>query len=361
MNEQKDSKTKKILLQKILPLVLILGIIVLLCFVFVNLEKHKAEQKSDLVVQGSLKTTETDLNAKIAGIIKEIHVAEGDTVAENDVLVVIDSKDLQAKKQEAEAALAAAQGQVASAEAAHAAAEAQYQKALNGSRSQDIAQLKAAYELAEKTYQRTKQLYESNVASEADYDQANAKYLTAKEQYDMAVQGTREEDKMAAQASVSQAASSIKSAQGQVLQAQANIAEIQSYIDDTIIKAPASGTITSLNVEVGELVSSGMPLATISSLAKPWVEVNVEETNLSQIHLGDTVKVTLLAYPDEIYEGTVVRVNKKPDFATKRATNESNDFDILSYGVKVEISGIEQHTYPGMTVVVDFGKKAGQA
>ena len=86
MNEQKDSKTKKILLQKLLPLVLILGIIVLLCFVFVNLEKHKAEQKSDLVVQGSLKTTETDLNAKIAGIIKEIHVAEGDTVAENDAV-----------------------------------------------------------------------------------------------------------------------------------------------------------------------------------------------------------------------------------------------------------------------------------
>jgi HlyD family secretion protein len=162
----------------------------------------------------------------------------------------------------------------------------------------------------------------------------------------MAEQGAREEDKAAAEALVEQAKAATE--------------EVQTYLDDTVIKAPMDGTVIALNVNEGELVSSGMPLATLTSNKKPYVEINVKETDLGQVRLGGEVKITISAYPDDVFKGKIVNVNQKPDFATKRATNNNGDFDVLSYKVKVELTGIDKELYPGMTVMVDLGKSDGK-
>jgi HlyD family secretion protein len=312
-------------------LVIIVGIIILLCVVFIVVKMNLAGS-GDLIIQGNIKTEETDLNSKIPGNIDQIIVEEGQEVKKGDTLIVISSETIEAKKQQAEAATAAA--------------EAQYNKAVNGARSQEIAQAKAAYELAEKTYQRIKKLYDQEAISANTYDQVFAQYTAAKETYEMAEQGARVEDKAAAEALVQQA--------------KAATAEVQTYLDDAVIKAPMDGTVTQLNVNEGELVSSGMPLATLTSNKKPYVEINVKETDLGQVHLGDEVKITISAYPDDVFKGKIVNVNQKPDFATKRATNNNGDFDVLSYGVKVEMLDVDKDIYPGMTVMVNLGKPDGK-
>ena len=308
-------------------LVIIAGIILVLCIVFIMV-KMNLTSSGDLIIQGNIKTEETDLNSKIAGNIDQVLVEEGQEVKKGDTLIVISSDTIEAKKQQAEAATAAA--------------EAQYNKALNGARSQEVAQAKAGYDLAEKTYQRIKKLYDQEAISENTYDQVFAQYTAAKETYEMAVQGARVEDKAAAEALVQQA--------------KAATAEVQTYLDDTVIKAPMDGTVTQINVNEGELVSSGMPLATLTSNKKPYVEINVKETDLGQVHVGGEVKLTIEAYPDEIFKGKIVNVSQKPDFATKRATNNNGDFDVLSYGVKVEMPDVDKDIYPGMTVMVNLGK-----
>lgn len=307
-------------------MIIIAAIILVLCLVFAVVGKRAAGQ-DELIIQGNIKTEETDLNTKIAGVVDQILVEEGQEVKKGDTLIIISSESIEAKKQQAQAATAAAQAQL--------------DKAENGARSQEVAQAKAAYDLAEKTYQRIKTLYEQEAVSANTYDQAYAQYSAAKEVYNMAEQGARTEDKAAAEALVAQA--------------EAATAEVQSYLDDTVIKASMDGTVTALNVNVGELVSSGMPLATLTSKAEPYVELNVEETDLGKVQMGAEVEITIAAYEKEIFHGTVVNIDQKPDFATKRATNNNGEFDVLSYGVKIELLDVDKDIYPGMTAMVNFG------
>ena len=290
------------------------------------------EKSGDLIVQGSLKMKESTLNSKLAGTINQVMVEEGDTVKAGDPILSLTSDTVEAKLEQAEGAKAAA--------------EAQASKAAAGARNQEVAQAKAAFDYAQKTYDRMKKLLDQEAISQATFDQVEAQYTAAKETYNMALEGARSEDKAAANALVQQASGAV--------------AEVNSYLEDSVIKAPISGVITSINVDEGELISTGMPLAAVTSPENPWVEVNVKETDLAKVHLGKEVKLTFAAYPDETYQGKIVNVNQQPDFATKRATNENGDFDILSYGVKINVIGMDKELYSGMTVMVNFGNDEGK-
>ncbi len=478
-----NKKTILSIISTVVGLALVVGIIFILSHLFQNLEQKQVIQDGHLLVQGGLKSTETDLNSKIAGTIQEIKIEEGDQVEEGQVLVILDSDDLkakvsqakaavnqakagteqakanvsqaqatvsqaeagvsqanakidqaeasmkqaqatvkqtQSKVKQAEAAIKAAQSQCDLAAATKNYAQSQYDKAQNGARSEEINQLKIACDLAESTYNRIKELYEAGASTAHDYDQAQSSYLVAKEQYEEALNGSRPEDIAAAAASVAEAEAGIKAADSQLAQARAakeeaesgmeqaqsgvaqaksaltqaqsgvaqaksslaqakaaqNLAassetqaqailaqaeaalkEAQVYLDYATIKAPTAGTVTALNIEKGELVSSGMALLTLSDLKKMWVEVNVDETNLGSISIEDQVEVSLPAFPDQTFTGTITKISQNPDFAISRATNANDDFDILSYAVKITISDLEELAVsPGMTVVVDFGQ-----
>lgn len=313
-----------------------------------------ASPETGLVIQGNLKNDEISLNSKLAGVIDSVLVEEGQTVQQGQVLFLLDSRSLQANKLQANASRQAALGQQSTAEAALSAAQAQYEKALNGTRPQELEQAQVSYDLAAKTYTRMLALFEGNAISQADLEQVETQYTLAQTKLELAQEGTRPEDISAAKAQVEQASAAIEAAKGQVAVAEAAIVEVETYLEDAVIRAPADGRITALNISAGELISTGMALATLSSLEEPWVELKVPETDLPQVTLNQTVNVTIAAYPDQICRGTVVKINQKPDFATKRSTSNNGDFDVLSYGVKVIIQDLDHELYPGMTVFVDF-------
>jgi HlyD family secretion protein len=292
----------------------------------------QSAKSDELIIQGSLKMKEATLNSKLAGNISEVCVEEGDSVKAGDPLIKLDAGAVQAKLQQAQGAESAAQAQASKAE--------------TGTRSQDLAKAKAAFDYAQKTYDRMKSLLDQEVISQATFDQVEAQYIAAKEQYNMAQEGARSEDKAAAEALVQQAGGAV--------------AEVNSYLDDSVICAPMDGIVTSIDVDEGELISTGMPLAAVTSLKNPWVEVNVKETDLAKVHLGKEVELTFAAYPDQVYKGKVTDISRKPDFATKRATNENGDFDVLSYGVKVEVLDMDQELHAEMTVIVNFGNDKGK-
>ncbi len=341
----------------ILALVSILGLTG--CSSVQGLTNDQIFQKSEghLIVQGYVEAKEININTKVPGDIENIYLKEGESVLKGDLILKISSDSIEAKKEQTEALVSAATGQVEAAEAAKQAAVAQYNKAENGARTEEVAQAKAAFELAEKTLKKIKVLYEEDAIPESKYDEVAMKYEIAKNTYEMAEEGAREEDKMAAQAVVTQAESMVVAAQGKLLEAKGGLGEVETYIDDTLIVAPMDGVITSLNVDEGELVSTGMPLITLTNMTNQWVEVKILETDLSQVEIGQEVAVKLLAYQDSVFTGTVLSINKKPDFAVKRATNNNGEFDVLAFGVKVSIDDIEESIYPGMTAIVDFGKK----
>ncbi|SHH22669.1 HlyD family secretion protein [Tepidibacter thalassicus] len=312
--------------------------------------------KKDEKFQGVIEAQEVDINSKIPGKIGEIKFEEGQEIKEGDVIAVIDSKELKAKKEQMEALVSAAKAQYEAAQSQVNAANSQLTKAQNGARTQEIAQAQAYYDLMAKTYDRVEKLYEKGAVSAQKRDEVKAQLDIAKEKLNMAKEGARSEDISGAQALVASAMNMAEAARGKYEQAKAGLEEVNAYIQDTFIKSPINGTVTLINVDKGELVSTGMSIATVSDLNNIWIEVNVDETKLNEVYEGQEAKITVPAFKDKVFKGKVVRVNRKPDFAVKKATNDNGNYDIVSYGVKIKIENEEGLLRPGMTAFVDFIK-----
>ncbi|WP_333860540.1 HlyD family secretion protein [Clostridium sp.] len=320
-------------------------------------DKIVKQQSDHLIVQGNIETKEININSKVAGKITAINIDEGDSIKSGQVLITIDNSSLVAKEAQSKAQIDAATGQMKAAEAAKSTAQAQLQKAQNGARPEEIDEAKAQYDLAKATYDRVNELYSKGYATKEDLDKTQTSMDVAENQYNIAKDGSRPEDIAALQAQVNQADATIQGYQAQIKQAESGQDEVQSYIADTTITAPADGIVNQLNVEVGELVSTGMPLLVMTNTIAPWIECNVKETDLSKVKLNGEVSIKLSSYPNQQFKGKIVRINKDADFAVKRATNDNGEFDILSYGVKVELINMNKPLHAGMTAFVDFGKK----
>ncbi|OAA90079.1 HlyD family secretion protein [Clostridium coskatii] len=320
-------------------------------------DKIVKQQSDHLTVQGDIETKEININSKAAGKITAIKVAEGDSIKNGQVLITIDNSSLVAKEAQSKAQIDAATEQMKAAQAAKSSAQAQLQKAQNGARPEEIDEAKSQYDLAKSTYDRINALYSKGYAAKEDLDKAQTDMDVAQNQYNVAKDGSRPEDIAALQAQVSQADATIQGYQAQIKQAEGGQDEVQSYINDTTITAPADGVVNQLNVEVGELVSTGMPLLVMTNTVAPWVECDIKETDLSKVKLNEEVPVKIPAYPNQKFKGKIVRINKDADFAVKRATNDNGDFDIVSYGIKVELIDMNKPLHAGMTAFVDFGKK----
>ncbi|MDS1029662.1 efflux RND transporter periplasmic adaptor subunit [Bacillota bacterium LX-D] len=330
-----------------------------------------------LIVSGNVETDEVDLNTKIPGKITKIYFEEGQEVKAGALVAQIDNSQLLAKKTQVEAQVKAAkeavrlqakiaQSNIEQAAGAYKAAQAQLAKAKQGARSQELAQAKTAYEVMLKTYNRVQELYAKGAVSAQKKDEVEAQLKIAEEKYSLAKEGAQKEDIEAAKGLVDQAQGAVTAANTSKLQVQlaqqkyeealGGLQEIQSLLADTKIIAPKNGTLTELNCETGELVSTGMPIATIADLKNIKVNLQVLESDLSKIKIGQKVKVRFASTGNKVFPGVVHKIAAKPDFATKKAVNNQSS-DILAYEVKVVVTDLhESSIYPGMTAYVQFAK-----
>lgn len=306
--------------------------------------------------RGIIEAQEVDINSKIPGKIGEVKVEEGQMVKEGDIIATIDSKELGAKKDQMQALVNAAKGQLEAAQSQVVAANSQLTKAQNGARSQDIAKAQTYYDLMLKTYERVESLYEKGAVSAQKRDEVKAQLDIAEQTLSMANEGARSEDVSGAQAMVAAATNMVEAARGKYEQAKAGLEEVNGYIQDTNMESPINGNVTLLNVDKGEMASTGMSIATISDLNNMWIEVNLDETKLSEVYESQEATITVPAFKDKTFKGKVVRVNKKPDFAVKKATNDNGNYDIVSYGVKIKVKDEGNILRPGMSAFVDFEK-----
>jgi len=319
-------------------------------------DKLVKQGTSNLTIQSNVDMTDININSQIPGKVKEVKVKEGDSVKKGDVLLIVDSDTLAAQQSQVKAQIETANAQLNAAKAARDAASAKLELAQNGARPEEIDQAKEGYELAKVTFDRLKVLYEEGSIPKSDLDNAETQMQVAKDKYDIAQSGARDEDIKAAKAQVDQANASVEAVQGQIKQAQAALEGVNVNINNATVVAPEDGVVTQLNVDPGELVSTGMPLVVVTDISKPSILCNVRETDLSKVDLDQEVSVKIPTYKDEVFKGKVTKINKNADFAVKRATNDNGEFDILSYGVKVELVNMDKPLRAGMTAFVEFGK-----
>ena len=226
---------------------LTVGIVVTI--VAVSLISWFAIRPVPTLIQGEVEATDIKISSKLAGRIEQMDVQEGERVKKGQLLFVLSTPEAEAKLQQAEAARMAA--------------SAQSTKARKGARVQEIEgamniwkKAEAGLELARKSYERVKNLYESGVVPEQKYDEAAANLkamettaAAAKAQYDMAIEGARREDREAAEALVKQASGAVS--------------EVESYISDAMQYSPIDGEISTVIAQQGELISAGYPVVTL--------------------------------------------------------------------------------------------------
>lgn len=289
-------------------------------------------------IQGQAEVTEYRVSTKVPSRLLELRVKEGDHVKKGDIVAVMEAPEVEAKQQQAEAAVEAAQ--------------AVENKADNGAREEQIRGAKELWEkskvgvdIAEKSFQRIDNLYNEGVVTaqkrdevKAQLDAAKADERAAKSQYDMAVNGARREDKAAARA--------------QVKRAQGAVAEVKSYQKETVLRASQDGEVTDIFPSVGELVGTGAPIMNVAIIDDIWVTFNVREDHLSRFAQGAEFDAEVPALGTQKYRFKVFYLKDLGSYAAWKATKTTGQYDMKTFEVKarplVSIKGLR----PGMSVLV---------
>ena len=289
------------------------------------------------VMQGQVEVSEYRVSSKVPGRILEIRVKEGDFVKAGDTLAILDAPEVRAKMEQAR-----------SAEDAASAIEL---KARNGAQKEQIQgayqvyqQAKAGLEIAEKSYGRVQRLFDQGVLSAQKRDEAFAQYKAmeaqckaAKSQYDMAVNGARREDKLAAQAQVNRARGAVQ--------------EVRSYINETVQTAQMEGEVSAIYPKVGELVGTGSPIMTISLMDDMWGTFNVREDQLNGMQVGTEFSAFVPAFNKDI-KMKVYYMKDQGTYAVWNATKANGQYDLKTFEVKARPMEKVEGLRPGMSLVV---------
>lgn len=291
-------------------------------------------------IQGEIEATQFRVASKIPGRIDSIAVKRGQKVAKGDFLFSISSPEIEAKLQQVTALKNAAQ--------------AQSQKAQNGAQSEDIQaayntylKAEAAARLYEKTFTRVDNLYKDGVVSEQKRDEAETQAKAGRETanaakaiWEKAVKGARAEDKLAAKELVKQA--------------EGGIAEVEAYLAETQIKAPASGEVSNLVSERGELVPTGYPVITLVDLNDCWATLFIREDLMKDVRMGTEINATIPALGNRAVTLKVNYINPLADFATWTSTKTSGGFDMKSFEIHAVPTTPVDGLRPGMSVLVNW-------
>ena len=207
-------------------------------------------------------------------------------------------------------------------------------------------QINAGVTIAEKSYKRVKNLYEQGVMPAqkldevtAQRDAAIATEKAAKAQYTMAKNGAEREDKMAAEALVNRAKGAV--------------AEVESYIKETYLIAPASGEVSEIFPKVGELVGTGAPIMNIAELNDMWVTFNVREDLLKNLTMGTEFEAVVPALDNKAIKLKVYYLKDLGTYAAWKATKTTGQFDLKTFEVKASPLEKIENLRPGMSVIID--------
>ena len=289
------------------------------------------------VKQGQVEVSEYRVSSKVPGRILELRVKEGDYVKVGDTLAILDAPEVRAKMEQAR-----------SAENAAAALEL---KAQNGARKEQIQgafsvlqQAKAGYEIAEKSYNRIQRLFDEGVVSAQKRDEVYANYKAmeaqmkaAQSQYDMAVNGARMEDKMAAAAQVGRARGAVQ--------------EVNSYIHETVQIAQMEGEVADVYPKVGELVGTGSPIMSIAVMDDMWGTFNIREDQLGDMKVGDEFTAFVPAFNKDI-KMKVYYLKDQGSYAVWKPTKANGQYDLKTFEVKARPVEKLDGLRPGMSLII---------
>lgn len=293
-------------------------------------------------VWGRTEAREVDINSKIAGRVVELLVKEGDSVKKGQVLARIDNREIVAEVNQAKAGEKSISAQLNQATTNTSLQDQTLQAALTVAKAK-LATAQSQLDLAESDFNRFSKLVDSGAISQQTFESYRSKYNVA-----MAAREEAQAGVISAEANLSQGKANRENEEvlrSKVAEASAQIEQTQVSLDETEIRAPFDGIITAKYVEVGAMISTGIPLVSIQDPKDNWINIKVAETDLSQYQIGKHIQLEGRDKALKV-EGDIVDISKKAEYATYRATNERDKQDIITFNVKIQVDS--DKIRPGM-------------
>lgn len=366
----------------------ITGLIILIFAISFGLSNLK--NKNFVEVSGIIETDNTEIPSLVSGVVDEVTVKDGNTVKKGDILLKLDTKQLQIQKEQAESLVKQAQAQlemikdgasnseIRQMRAKVNQAKASLQTVSSGAKPEEIVQIQAktetlqiAYNQAEKQFESSKKLYEQDIipknkleAAELAFNNAKASLTASQETLKMLKKGAdagqlnlakqRVAESQAALSQITDGArpAQLKTAEAQIDQAKSQLKLIQQMIDDSSIKAPIKGTINEIAVSNGELVTKGSSIAALVDLENLWIKVFVPESKLVYINTDQKAIIYPEALKDVSFPGRVTYIAQKGAFVPA-GTKESNDQQVFEVRIALDETFKDNiQLRPGMSVKV---------
>jgi HlyD family secretion protein len=288
---------------------------------------------------------EIKISSDVSGEIVELYVKEGDSVKAGQLLLKINPDSYVSAVERGKAAVNSSKSQLSMA------------KSQVESNKAQAEQIRAQLENAKSVHKRNEQLKKEGVISEVEYDQSlsNLRALEA--------------NLRASESSIKSALQNADGAAFSIKSSEASLKELNTSLNRTTIKAPASGIVSSLSVEKGERVlgtiqMAGTEIMRISNLNAMEVQVDVTENDIPKVKLGDQVDIEVDAYSGKTFKGTVSELANSAKNLTSSGGVVANSDQVTNFTVKIRIdpssykdllkNGNKYPFRPGMSASVDI-------
>ncbi len=339
----------------------ILGVlfVISLCWYFFSTKRTE-----DLQLIGTVDANEVIVSSRIPGRIEKLTVDEGDTVNAGQLIATIQSDDLAAARNAAEATAASQHYLVQQAR--------DTERQLGGSTASQVANSEAQLQAAKATLvqaqaqldhqnadtSRTVELAAQGVASQQLRDEQVTALAAAKAAVDTAKQNVAAAAAAlkVAQANTAQAqaqSKAVDATRSQMQNAQALLSQAQVQLGYAQVTAPISGKVNVRAARQGEVVSAGTPIITITDLTQTWIYAPLPETQADAVQLGDMLRVVMPS--GATLQGKIIEKSAEADFATQRDVSRRKR-DIETVRLKLLIDNPGMRYVPGMLAEVYIPK-----
>ena len=310
---------------------IIVAIVVILLLGLIAYGLWKAYLPKTIELQGRVEAETVHISTKVPSRIEEFYVTDGQPVKKGQALVRFVSPELEAKKEQAQAALQSA--------------TAFHSTVYRGAQQENIETLYANWQamktqadLAATTYKRGENLFQQGVISRQRRDEMLAAQTSAREtaeaayqQYARAQRGSTEQQKSTADAQVAMAKAAVK--------------EANALTEETKLYSPTDGTVSKTYGKPTELVATGIPVVSILEDHDLWVGLNVREDMYSAIYKTKTIEGFIPALNRKA-NFKVKKIDAEGDFATIKTTRQTGGYDIRSFKFHL----VPEQTIPDLKV-----------
>jgi HlyD family secretion protein len=342
-------------------------------------------------IHGVVEIQEVRLGSKIGGRVEKVEILEGDSAEPGQPLVFFAVPELQAQRQQLQARLLQAEADLEKAkngprseekEAARAALEAaraRWERLKAGWREEEKRQARSEFETAEadlklarEEFDRAERLYRQGSSSRADYDAARAardralgRNAAAQARWEMLQAGSRAEDIAEAAAQLKQAQANydlllagtrpedLAASAARVMEARGKLSEIDANLEEAIVRAPERVLVEVVAVRKGDLVQPNQPILRVLRAKDLWVKAYVPEPELGQVRLNQEAELTIDAYPDRLFRGTVMHIAAESEF-TPRNVQSADERRHQVFAIKIRVADSQGVFKSGMAAEVNL-------